>query len=338
MFINHKGWGRVPAFLTVSTLVLFLRAVPSVAEYRDPIDLPALKKESVQQSLLLDVAQVGNRLVAVGERGHILYTDRQETNWKQADVASRAHLNAVTFVDDSLGWAVGEDQVILHTEDGGESWRRQYVNRDADLKGPLLDLYFRNPREGFAIGVFNLLLHTVDGGRSWQSWQEHIDNLDEWHLFAIAAASPDRLYIASEKGLVFRSLNGGEHFEAIDTGHLGTFHGILARSGENSGDRLVLFGVGGVLYTSIDGGKHWRAINTGVETGLAGGSWLPDGSALIVGTDGVVLRLERTLDRVRQGAIENGLPLSNVVHSANGQLTLVGLGGIQSHSLDKLLR
>ena len=96
----------VLACLAVVAMTQFATVVPAEA-YTDPLDLPALKMEAAQFGLLLDVERAGDRLVAVGERGHILYSENQGKDWIQADVAARAHLTAVNFINDKLGWAVG---------------------------------------------------------------------------------------------------------------------------------------------------------------------------------------------------------------------------------------
>jgi photosystem II stability/assembly factor-like uncharacterized protein len=299
------------------------------AEYRDLIDMPALKMDAAPSSLLLDITQAGDRLVAVGERGHIVLSDDQGKTWTQAEVDTRAHLNAVFFVDPQHGWAVGEDAVILHSEDGGNRWHRQYDARNADMQGPLLDLWFKNIDEGFAVGVFNKIYRTTDGGKNWQDWYDHVDNIDEWHLFAIAAATPEVIYIASEKGLLFQSVDGGENFTPLQTPHDGTFHGILVDRGPDGLDRILLSGVGGVVFVSRDSGLTWQKLETGTEAGLAGGTWLDDGSAVIVGHDGMVLRIDPHLERVKRFPQENGLPLSTGIVSAAGELILVGVGGVQ---------
>jgi photosystem II stability/assembly factor-like uncharacterized protein len=315
--------------------LLFLTGPAWSSAYQDPIDLPAQRLPGVGQALLVDVTRVGERLVAVGERGHVLYSDDAGVNWSQAQVASRSHLNAVYFSSDLRGWAVGEDQVVLATSDGGQSWVRQFDDRDADQRGPFLDLVFADDNRGFAVGVFNKLFHTEDGGNRWSSWQEQIDNLDEWHLFAISSGSPDRFYIASEMGLMFRSTDAGNRFEAVQTDHDGSFHGVLARAGEDGLDRVLLFGVGGVIYGSDDGGDSWQQIDSGVESGLSGGTWLADGSALLVGADGLLLKVSADFQRVDLAAIDNGLPLSSVIQSADQRLVMVGLGGAQSYAIDQ---
>ena len=54
--------------------------------------------------MLLDVTAVGDRLVAVGTRGHVLLSDDGES-WRQVDTPVRAALTAVTSHGDEV-WAV----------------------------------------------------------------------------------------------------------------------------------------------------------------------------------------------------------------------------------------
>ena len=327
---SRKRHNRFSLMPVLAALLITAGSQSAIAEYQDPLDIPALPMATAPQSLLLDVARAGERLVAVGERGHIVYSDDQGSNWTQADVPARAQLNAVYFIDAEQGWAVGEDAVILHTSDGGHSWLKQFDAREAEMKGPLLDLHFKNGDEGYAVGVFNKLYRTTDGGAHWKSWQEHADNLDEWHFFAMASTAEDTLYITSEAGLLFRSVDGGESFVPMQTAHDGSFHGILAKRGSDGLDRLILSGVGGKLFTSVDGGERWHELETQTEAGLSGGTWLSDGSALVVGADGILLHVAADLGSVSKSQRDNGLPLSSVLQKPEGDFVLVGLGGVQS--------
>ena len=313
--------------LATSWLLAAALAVPAQAEYRDPLELPAVQSPASRQSLMLDVTAAGERIVAVGERGFVIYSDDNGATWIQAEVDTRMQLNAVAFVDDRHGWAVGEDAVIIHTNDGGKSWRRQFDDRDADSKGPLLDVWCRSASECLAVGVYNKLFHTADGGATWENVSERVDNLDEWHLFSISATTDGHLYLGSEMGLVFASTDGGESFAPVQTDHAGSFHNILASAGDG-GDTLLLFGPGGSLWLSSDGGETAEEIDTGIDAGLSGGAWHGDGSALIVGADGVLLRSDATLGNWRVEAQDNALPLANVLIT-DTHTYLVGFGGVQ---------
>ena len=69
----------------------------------------------------------------------------------------------------------------------------------------------------------------------------------------------------------------------------------------------------------------WQRIETGTEAGLAGGTWLPDGRAVIVGADGVILILDDRLESANRFHTEDGWPLSSVIALPDGRLVTVGL-------------
>src|SRR5512144_624546 len=95
------------------------------ARWRDVLDTPAAQSPLAARGLLNGLARAGQRIVAVGQRGHVLYSDDAGKTWKQATVPVSSDLVAVSFPDATHGWAVGHDGVILHTDDAGVTWTRQ---------------------------------------------------------------------------------------------------------------------------------------------------------------------------------------------------------------------
>ena len=227
---------------------------------------PAVAENSViaplaPHSLLLDIQRIGDTLVAVGERGHILTSSDSGNHWTQHQVPTRATLTAVYFIDATHGWAVGHDQVILRTLDGGSTWTLVY--QDPEAESPLLDVYFPDAQHGFAVGAYGQFLETLDGGDSWEArWISE----DDFHLNRIVPVG-SRLFIAAEAGAAYRSDDGGDNWIALDPGYEGSFFGILPL-GEQS---LLLFGLRGHLFRSDDAGDNWTQIASGTEASLATG-------------------------------------------------------------------
>lgn len=314
------------AFITVVGLLM---SCVAGAEYRDPIDLPATKSNLAQSALHIDIAVTKDRIISVGERGIILVSKDGGTIWHQASVPTSAHLNAVYFLNNQIGWVVGEDQIILKTVDGGLTWSYLFDARNAKLKGPLLDVRFKNENEGFAIGVFNTLLRTVDGGQNWEDWRSHIDNLDEWHLFSITSSTHGRLYISSEAGLVFFSADHGQTFQALSTGHEGSLHNLLVKENPDGMDTVLALGVGGVLLRSNNSGASWQKIETGTQVGLSSGTWIGTDVALITLADGSFLRVDLINNEARVILSESGLPLSSVEVLQDNKLVVTGLAGVE---------
>ncbi|MBW2369131.1 MAG: hypothetical protein JRH15_14745, partial [Deltaproteobacteria bacterium] len=161
--IRHifRVYKRIGPSLCLGT-VLFLMSVPGMASQATE---PSMQARLASKSLLLDLVSLGARIVAVGNRGHILLTDDGGRSWRQVEVPTRAMLTGVYFNGDKKhGWAVGHDAVLLGTEDGGDSWH--LISSAPEEEKPLFDVMV-NGSEGFAIGAYAKFMVTRDGGKSW---------------------------------------------------------------------------------------------------------------------------------------------------------------------------
>jgi len=77
--------------------VLTFSAAPVLAADTAAATVYSIESAKAVESLLLDVAHAGARLVAVGDRGHILYSDDDGASWAQAKVPTRQMLTSVFF-------------------------------------------------------------------------------------------------------------------------------------------------------------------------------------------------------------------------------------------------
>ncbi len=235
---------------------------------------------SVDTLLLLDAAQAGERLIAVGERGHIVISDDNGKAWQQVASPTQATLTSLYFLDAKNGWAVGHDSVILKSTDGGASWR--LVFSAPDLKKPLLKVWFSDARHGFALGAYGLFLQTNDGGASWQ--QRTIVEGDK-HLNALTAQAGGKLFIAGEAGLLLRSDDQGQTWQALPSPYKGSFFGIVAlRDGS-----VLAYGLRGKVFRSTDLGETWTTIESASQATLMSDYVQADGSVILAGQSGAVL-------------------------------------------------
>ena len=250
----------------------------------------AVKAPLAIESLLLDGAVAGSRLVVVGERGHILISTDDGASWMQADVPTRVLLTAVHMHDERTGWAVGHDAVILRTGDGGETWTM--VHRAPEEELPLLDVWFRDERAGFAVGAYGYFLATEDGG---ETWTRRAVSEDDFHLNAlvpVAKRSPGpqgpasrRLYIAAEAGVAYRSDDAGKTWTELPSPYAGSWFGGLALDEE----QVVLTGLRGHLFRSEDAGETWTQVHSGTTATLTGAIRLASESIVVTGLEGSVL-------------------------------------------------
>lgn len=108
-----------------------------------------------------------NKAVIVGEFGVILISSDGGRSFEPRRSGVQSTLFGVFFADEQRGWAVGMDSVLLHTTDGGETWRRLTIQSPPGFSLSLYDVEVRGDR-GWAVGNSGFLLRSSDAGASWQ--------------------------------------------------------------------------------------------------------------------------------------------------------------------------
>jgi photosystem II stability/assembly factor-like uncharacterized protein len=310
----------------------------------DAANKPAEIAPLASSSLLLDLAVTGNRLVAVGERGHVLLSDDQGATWRQAkSVPTRAMLTAVFFADDAYGWAVGHDETILNTVDGGETWTRSHFAPEAQQ--PLLDLWFANRVSGIAVGAYGTYLTTNDGGRHWskskftpppaaaagsEAAPPAEDELPtDYHLNRIVGIGA-RLYIAAEGGQLYRSDNRGASWRGLPSPYEGSFFGLVPIRG----DGLLAFGLRGHLYRSADAGETWHELQSHTTAMLTDGIAINDLRVVVVGLAGVLLVSSDAGETFKLTQQDDRKGISAILPGPAGSMIVAGEGGVRTIRLD----
>ncbi|MDM8350154.1 YCF48-related protein [Pseudomonas sp. sp1636] len=327
----YSPLAKALSLCSVLSVVLFAAAPLQAQTAADSAVRYSIESPSAVKKLLLDVTRVGQRLVAVGDRGHILYSDDNAVSWTQAKVPTRQMLTAVFFVDDQHGWAVGHDAQILASNDGGATWVKQFEDQEREAGSPFLDVWFKDLNNGFVVGAYGALYATTDGGKNWEDVGDRLDSEDGYHLNAIVAVKDAGLFVVGELGGMFRSADWGQTWETIQGPYEGSLFGALGTSETGS---LLVYGLRGHMFRSSDFGDSWQQIelntpnNGPLEFGLADGNQLADGSIVVVGHGGTVLK---SSDDGRTFSLLNRvdrLSLAGVTALDNGNLILVGQGGV----------
>jgi photosystem II stability/assembly factor-like uncharacterized protein len=225
------------------------------------------------------------------------------------------------------------------------------ATRDPQQGAPLLSVLFTDAQHGFVVGAYSLALRTGDGGAHWQPMivaaptaKKNLDAKDDDdidddsatpakddakmtfsdkelkigeeatpHLNAIARTGSGALIIVGERGSAFQSRDDGATWKRIQLPYDGSMFGVLGYEG----DHVIAFGLRGHVYESADLGAHWAEVETNTELSLMGGAALPDGGAVIVGANGIVLARLHGHDQLHgfidtpAGIIAATLPLSS---------------------------
>lgn len=302
----------------------------------------------VQKSLLTDIIATDTGAVAVGERGHILKSSNLK-EWVQLPVPTRSVLTNV-YARGAKLWAVGHEEIILASADGGSSWQRQHVNTEAF--GPLLDILFIDDNKGYAIGAEGKFLSTTDGGLTWVDGNigDRTSNMnvqpddaeasedglasddigfDETppHLNAIVQNSTG-LFIVGESGSAFRSVDQGDSWTRLTTPYNGPLFGAVVLTD----DSVLAYGLNGNAYLTKDLGLNWVKQETGTEATLLGAVAVEGGRAVIVGSRGAFLTKSADSNILKLFTISEGGVLGGVLQSGNTDFIVVGENGLSTFS------
>ncbi len=320
--------------------ISLVMVAPAAFAVGDLLEKPARQTTLATEYLLNGVAVAGERLVAVGERGHIIYSDDDGESWVQAEVPVSVTLTAIDFGTPTDGWAVGHSGVVMHSSDAGETWTIQLDGIRAfelaieakeerievleaeleeapeedreDLEWALDDVYFtlENMKADLEIGPVNPMLDV---------WFE-----DAGHGFVIGAY-----------GMIFRTTDGGESWRdwSDQVANPSGYH--LNSITDVTGGGLVIVGEAGLILVSTDNGDTWEAQEspyTGSLFGVIGTGNVNE--ILTYGLRGNIFlstNLGRSWTTITN---EAGATLNGGTVAGDGRVVLVGNGGAVLSSTD----
>lgn len=139
--------------------------------------------------------------VGDGYSGYVRKTTDGGFTWQYNSVPTYSTMYDIDFVNENVGWAVGEYGHIIKTEDGGELWSLQNNSYSQELN----DVEFVNENNGWAIGMGGIILNTTNGGTTWIQQRTY----DYSDLFAVCFPDSNNGWAVGDNGIIFHTINGG---------------------------------------------------------------------------------------------------------------------------------
>ena len=360
--------------VTAVCIICFL-ALPGISAtpvFQDVLDTPALESPLAIKNLLNGVAVAGKRLICVGQRGHILYSDDQGKKWIQARVPVSSDLVAVYFPSPQKGWAVGHDGVVLHSSDGGSSWIKQFDGRAAAQVMASYHKGWKNcaschdkmeTTKGTSQGSEGALMADL---KSFTEQGPDKPFLDVWF------ENDTTGFIVGAYNLIFRTVESGKtwepwfdrtenskrfHLYAIRpigeelfiSGEQGLILKLDRKSGRfkaqktpyngsffgitGKGAVVVAFGLRGNVFRSPNSGSLWQKVETGVQAGLTGGTLTEDGRIVLVSQNGDVLVSSDDGVSFKPVKMDQSIYATSITSISKDTLLIAGLRGVQVQSI-----
>ena len=329
---------------------------------RMEMNSPSSMTTRADRGLFTSIARVGNRLVAVGERGRILLSDNNGQSWRQVETPTRVTLTQVRFASATEGWAIGQMGIVLHTQDGGLTWVKQFdglqagqvmlaaANADISAHGnntataanlqaaqqtaaagpnvPFLTILPVTSQNLLLAGAFGMAFSSTDGGISWRSIADNIPDPSGLHIYDLVQ-NDGAVFATGEQGLVLSGSFGGA-FSVIATPFQGSFFGALTAPDQS----LLVYGLQGTILRSIDGGKAWTQPVSNVAVGIDCGIALQDGGVLLGDIAGDLLLSHD--DGKTFAVTQAAEPVVSVGQAADGSIIIAGPLGLERISVASL--
>ncbi len=171
----------------------------------------------------------------------ISVTSAQWTN--QNPVPEGSKLNDVYFVNEYMGWAVGNDGLLIRTTNSGLSW----FGENTGVLENLNSVFFYGEYEGYIAGDNGTLLKSTNKGREWSQLNfPYSANLE-----SIEFLNSSEGLTVSFDGNIFRTSDGGEQWSLVSEGQLMSLEDISFAN-----DEIALAAGKGILR-SANNGASW---------------------------------------------------------------------------------
>ena len=267
-------------------------------------------------------------LVTGGELGTLLLSPDQGKDWQRASVSNnrQALINQISFASDGLdGMAVGHEGWILHTLDGGKSWKE--VAFEEKNGEPLMSIARIPSGAWIAVGAFGRAIRSNDDGVSWTPLVFPADaDVGDKHMNRIVGSADGQHWlIVGERGLVLRSGDAGESWALVPPFYNGSFYNAAALP--NGG--WLVYGMRGNVYRNTDAQAAWTKSELPVQASFYGHTVTPDGRLLLVGQGSLVATSTDGGAHFSISRAKGRATLTDVLVQADGQGWIASDAGLQ---------
>ncbi len=170
--------------------------------------------------------------------------------WQKALERTNGDPKDVTFLDENNGWIVGNDGLVLQTNDGGLKWK-ELAKPAGDLN--LYSVCFLDRNTGFVGADSGKFFSTNDGGNSWLQVTVGGPKSDLEEIYFSDASNGWIMASESSGGQVYRTTDGGNNWSLDLTAarDLHAMHFYAANKGIVTGKD-----VNNIYYTAD--GSSWQ--------------------------------------------------------------------------------
>lgn len=162
-------------------------------------------------------------------------------------------LNAVSFADNDIAFAVGGNGLIVKSTDAGQTWSD--VNHGLTTQD-LNAIKFPSSSVGYIAGAGGSILKTTDGGVTWSNISANLPSgASGGLLLGIYSKNTEEIFVVGNPGLILHTTNGGTTWESRNSV---TGDGYLRSISFKNNLVGYVVGNNGLIKQTVDGGITWN--------------------------------------------------------------------------------
>ncbi|TWX67949.1 sialidase [Colwellia demingiae] len=258
--------------------ITFLGSFFNVAQANsssDLLELPAKASALANKSVLMAMTPNNDAILVVGERGHIINWQNDDS-WQQQQSPVSVAITDVTILSDGSKIAVGHDGVILKVDSNSTTWRKVFTGKEItqfkitqlkqqyqSLEQVILKAQDEDELEELTYQLDDLAFAIEDN-------QLELKSGPNKPLLSVARTSNDTLFATGAYGILLSSNDTGETWQLVsnqldnpDSFHL---NAVIA----TSDDQLYIVGENGTGFYSTDIGQTWSVMTLPYSGSLFG--------------------------------------------------------------------
>jgi predicted outer membrane repeat protein len=172
------------------------------------------------------------------------------TQINKGTVVTKANINAIEFVNNNEGIAVGSNGTIIKMTNGGETW--SYKNLSTPYN--LTSVHFVTDRIGFIAGDRGVILKTTNGGNDWTV----VNNTNaSYDINAMTFSNSMNGFAVGKGGFMLATTNGGDSWAQVATGTSNSINDVRF----NGVSKGYAVGNRGTILVTENGGASWSVQN-----------------------------------------------------------------------------
>ncbi len=204
----------------------------------------------------------------------ILFSSDSGNTWTRQGLNSQllfgVSVTDIWAVDEQNVWAVGSNNTILTTNDGGATWDK--IQSPVDNENiEFMSIAIINKTNIWLSGSNGVVINSADNGTTWKLFDTTF--FHKGGMQGNFAISPERVYVVggygngNEKGFIGYTLDGGTTWDSVypaDNYNKNEWIGVTS-----SDNTIVVYGGKSHYMVSFDNGATWN--NDSIAAGGGGG-------------------------------------------------------------------